>query len=258
MSLVEYELSDHIALIRFNRPERLNAMSADMRDELVAHFREFNDNDDAWVGIITGAGRSFCAGRDLKAQAESIADGDGKIRPLVYSSELNLFGLSDTEKPLIAAVNGYAIGLGWYMALDCDIRLAAAGAEFAMTEIPTGLLGPYWFAGTEVLPWPVAAEYALIGEYVPAERLLALNLLNAVVPGDQLMDEAYRWARKFTALPPKHVQKTKALMREMRSLPDAAMLEKERQTRVFLNDLQDSKEAVVAWNEKRPARYTGR
>ena len=195
-------------------------MSSDMRDELVAHFHEFNDNDDAWVAIITGAGRSFCAGRDLKAQAESIADGDGKIRPLVYSSELDLFGLSDTEKPLIVAVNGYAIGLGWYMALDCDIRLAAAGAEFAMTEIPTGLLGPYWFAGTEVLPWPVAAEYALLGEYVPAERLLDLNLLNAVVPGDQLLDEAYRWARKFTALPPKHVQKTKALMREMRILPD--------------------------------------
>jgi enoyl-CoA hydratase/carnithine racemase len=258
MSLVEYELSEHIAVIRFNRPDRLNAMSLEMRNELGAALKEFNGSDDAWVGIITGTGRSFCAGRDMKNQAEAIAQGDGKMKPLTYTSELNLFGLSDTDKPLIAAVNGFAIGLGWYMVLDCDIRVAATGAEFAMTEVPTGMLGPYWLAGAETLPWPLAAEFALIGERVKAERLLSLGLLNAVVAPDELMDEAYRWARKLAALPPMHVRRTKDLMRAMRTLPDTAMYARETAAREYLGPLEDSAEAVLAWSERRPAEYHGR
>jgi enoyl-CoA hydratase len=258
MSLVEYEVSDHIAVIRFNRPDRLNAFNQEMRNELVAALKELDASDDAWVGIVTGTGRSFCAGRDMKSQAEGYAQGDGKMRPLTYTSEYNLFGLSDTDKPLIAAVNGFAIGLGWYMAIGCDIRVAAAGAEFAMTEVPTGALGPYWLAGTEILPWPLAAEFAIIGDRVRAERLLSLGLLNAVVEPDALMDEAYRWARKLAALPPMHVRRTKRLMREMRSLPDAAMYVREREEREYLGPLEDSKEAVLAWNERRPAHYQGK
>ena len=258
MSLVEFELTDHIALIRLNRPDRLNAMNQEMRTEFVEAMRRFIQDDDAWVGILTGAGRSFCAGRDMKAQAEGYSQGEGKIRPLTYDSEYNLFGLSDTDKPLVAAVNGFAIGLGWYMTIDCDIRIAAAGAEFAMTEVPTGLLGPYWLSGTEILTWPIAAEFALIGERVPAERLLGLGLLNAVVAPEDLMNEAYRWAEKFTKLPPMHVRQTKALMRRMRSMPNREMLGMEREAREYLNDLEDSKEAVLAWNERRPPRYLGR
>jgi E-phenylitaconyl-CoA hydratase len=258
MSLVEFELTDHIALIRLNRPDRLNAMNQEMRAEFVEAMRRFIQDDDAWVGILTGAGRSFCAGRDMKAQAEGYSQGEGKIRPLTYDSEYNLFGLSDTDKPLVAAVNGFAIGLGWYMTIDCDIRIAAAGAEFAMTEVPTGLLGPYWLSGTEILTWPIAAEFALIGERVPAERLLGLGLLNAVVAPEDLMNEAYRWAEKFTKLPPMHVRQTKALMRRMRSMPNREMLGIEREAREYLNDLEDSKEAVLAWNERRPPRYLGR
>jgi enoyl-CoA hydratase/carnithine racemase len=258
MSFVSYEQDGHIAVIRLNRPERLNAMSAEMRTEFIAALKTFVDSDSARVAILTGTGRSFCAGRDMKSQAEGYSQGDGKMRPLTYTSEYNLFGMSDTDKPIIAAVNGFAIGLGWYMVLDCDIRIAAAGAEFGMTEVPTGALGPYWLAAADVIPWPVAAEFALIGERVPAERLLSLNLLNAVVPPEQLMDEAMRWAGKIAALPPQHVQKTKALMRQMRLIPDQNMLQQERETRFFLADLEDSKEAVLAWNERRAPRYTGR
>jgi enoyl-CoA hydratase/carnithine racemase len=258
MSLVEFELTDHIATIRFNRPERLNAMNPEMRAEFTAAMRRFNEDDDAWVGILTGTGRSFCAGRDLKAQAEGYAGGDGKMRPRNYDSEFNLFGMSDTDKPLVAAVNGFAIGLGWYMTIDCDIRVAAAGAEFSMTEIPTGALGPYWLSSTEMLPWPLAAEFALIGGRVRAERLLDLGLLNAVVPAAELMDEAYRWAQKLAELPPMHVRRTKALMRGMRSMPSREMLGLEREAREYLMELEDSKEAVLAWNERRRPRYEGR
>jgi 2-(1,2-epoxy-1,2-dihydrophenyl)acetyl-CoA isomerase len=258
MSLVNYEQDDHISVITLNRPERLNAMSPEMKVEFLDAMKTFKETDSARVAILTGAGRSFCAGRDLKSQAEGYAQGDGKMVPLTYTSEYNLFGMPDTDKPIVAAVNGFAMGLGWYMMLDCDIRIAAAGAQFAMSEVPTGALGPYWLGGTDIMPWPVAAEIALIGDRIPAERLLSLNLLNAVVPPEQLMDEAMRWAKKIAALPPQHVQQTKKLMRQMRSLPDQEMLQKEREARLFLGGREDSKEAVLAWTERRPAQYTGR
>jgi E-phenylitaconyl-CoA hydratase len=259
MSLVEFELEDHIAVIRFNRPEKLNAMSPEMRNEFIAAFRRFTEADDAWVAILTGTGRGFCAGRDLRSEmALGRVRRDSSKPPPMYSSESNILGMPDTDKPLVAAVNGFAMGLGWYMVLDCDIRIAAAGAEFGMTEVPTGVLGPYWLSGAESLPWAIAAELALVGERVRAERLLTLGLLNAVVPADQLMDEARRWAKKIADLPPMHVRRTKALMREMRRLPGPDVVAKEREEREYLGDLQDTVEAVTAWQEKRPAQYSGR
>ncbi|HEY3976896.1 MAG TPA: enoyl-CoA hydratase/isomerase family protein [Streptosporangiaceae bacterium] len=258
MSFVNYEQDEHVCVITLNRPERLNAMSPEMKTEFLDAMRTFEETESARVAILTGAGRSFCAGRDLKSQAEGYAQGDGKMVPLHYNSEYNLFGMPDTNKPIVAAVNGFAMGLGWYMVLDCDIRVAAAGAQFAMSEVPTGALGPYWLAGTDIMPWPVAAEIAMIGDRLPAERLLALNLLNAVVPPEELMDEAMRWAKKIAALPPQHVQQTKKLMRQMRSLPDQDMARQETEARLFLGPREDSREAVLAWTERRPAHYTGR
>lgn len=259
MSSVEYEQTGRIAVIRFNRPEKLNAMSPDMREEFLDVFRRFDESEDAWVGIITGSGRGFCAGRDLKSDMAfgSIKSDDDDEPPVMYSNESNILGMPSTDKPLVAAVNGFAMGLGWYMALDCDIRIAASGAEFGMTEVPTGLLGPYFLSAVESLPWPIAAELALIGDRVPAERLYQLGLLNAVVPGDELMDEAFRWAGRLAALPPMHVRKTKALMREMRRFPDERVLAAEQQAREYLGDLRDTHEAVTAWQEKRAPEYTG-
>jgi 2-(1,2-epoxy-1,2-dihydrophenyl)acetyl-CoA isomerase len=258
VGLVDYDVEDRLAVIRLNRPDRLNAMSSEMRIELAEVMRRFNSSDSVRVGVITGTGRAFCAGRDMKAQADAIAVGDGQLRPRTYSSTHNIFGLSDTDKPLVAAVNGYAIGQGWYMVLDCDIRLAASNAEFGMTEIPTGALGPYWLAGAEGLTWALAAEFSLVGERVPAARLLSLGLLNAIVPPEDLMNEARRWANRLASLPPRHVQMTKQLMRRMRPMPDRDMLGREVEARNRLAGLSDSREAVLAWQEKRPARYEGR
>jgi enoyl-CoA hydratase/carnithine racemase len=252
MTYVEYELTDHIATIRMNRPERLNAMSRELSTELRAAFADFVANDDAWVAILTGTGRAFCAGRDLKAQAEG-----GSPPTPTYSAEWNIFGVPDTDKPLIAAVNGFAIGAGWYMAAGCDIRVAAQSAVFGMGEIPTGVLGPYWFPGAEVLPWALAAEFTLLGEHVPADRLAKLGLVNEVVADDQLMDTARSWARKFVALPPLHVRRTKGLMASMRQVPSPEMIQRETEARQFLNTLDDTKEAAAAFAEKRTPTFKG-
>jgi enoyl-CoA hydratase/carnithine racemase len=258
VALVEYNVTDRTAVIRLNRPERLNAMSADMKDELIDAFRRFNADEDVWVGILTGTGRGFCAGRDLKAQADGYAQGGGRLSGRQYTPESNMFGLSDTEKPLIAAVNGFAIGLGWYMVVDCDIRIAVEGARFAMTEVPTGVLGPYWMPATEGVPWPIGVEMAILGEQISAERLHAMGLLNAVVPADDLMAHAQAWADKFLGLPPVHVREVKGLMRSMRTVPGRDLLARELESRGRLASLEDSREAVLAWNEKRTPRFTGR
>lgn len=253
MSFVEYTVEDRIAMIRMNRPERLNALGPDLSRELRAALKHFTEDESAWVGILTGTGRSFCAGRDLKAQAE----GGTAPRPQ-YTADWNIFGVPDTDKPLIAAVNGYAIGAGWYMTAGCDIRIAADTARFGMGEIPTGVLGPYWFSVAEVLPWAIGAEFTLLGEQVEADRLLRLGLLNEVVPYDELLDAAMRWAKKFLALPPQHVQKTKALMAKMRRTPDEALLEQEYAAREQLNALEDTREAALAFAERRPPTFKGR
>ena len=253
MAYVEYDCSNHIATIRMNRPERLNAMSRELSAELRAAFAGFVADDDAWVAILTGTGRAFCAGRDLKAQAEG-----GAPPSPTYSAEWNIFGVPDTDKPLIAAVNGFAIGAGWYMAAGCDIRVAADSAVFGMGEIPTGVLGPYWFPGAEVLPWALAVEFTLLGEHIPAERLARLGLVNEVVPGDHLMDAAQAWARKFVALPPLHVRRTKGLMAAMRQVPAADVIQREMEARRFLNGLEDTREAAAAFAEKRRPTFQGR
>ena len=253
MQFIDYQVTDRVAVIRLNRPERLNALSPAMFDELRSAFRQFMDDDDAWVGILTGTGRGFSAGRDLKAQAET-----GNAPKPKYTAEWNIFGVPDTDKPLIAAVNGYAIGAGWYMTAGCDIRVAAESARFSMGEIPTGVLGPYWFPVAEVLPWAMGVRFTLLGEHVTAQRLYELGLLNEVVPDDQLMDAAWRWARKFLALPPLHVRQTKALMASMRQSPTPTLVQRELEARKFLNALQDTTEAAVAFAEKRPPIFHGR
>jgi enoyl-CoA hydratase/carnithine racemase len=251
--LVEYEVEESIATIRLNRPSRLNAISPEMYEELARVFQRFVDDSEASVGILTGAGTSFCAGRDLKSQAEA-----GRLVEGQWHQSWNMFGLPETPKPLVAAVNGYAIGAGWFMVAGCDIRVASTTAVFAMGEVPTGVIGPYWLGVTEILPWAVAVEAALLGEHIPASRLYALGGLNAVVGEEELMPTAREWARKFLRLPPVQMRQTKELMRLIRPKPDAALQALFNREVATLEQLRDTQESVEAFAEKRQARYTGR
>ena len=250
---VGYEVENHVATITFNRPERLNAFNQQMGNEFRQALLDFDENDDAWVAIITGTGRSFCAGRDIKAQVEA-----GEATLPRYSYEYNIFGVVDTDKPMIAAVNGFAIGLGWYITVGCDFRIAAESAQFGMAEIPTGLMGPYWFSAVESLPWCIGAELTLIGDRIDAQRAYQYGLVNEVVADDQLLETAQSWAARVLALPPQHVYRTKALMRSMRNMPDAPLLDREAETREYLNALEDTMEAAYAFAEKRTPQFKGR
>lgn len=253
MALVEYELQDRTAIIRFNRPERLNAFSFEMVQAIGETFARFRADEQAWVAVLTGNGRSFSAGRDLKIEVSS-----GRMDLSRNSVSPSPFYLTETDKPVIAAVNGYAIGAGFYVALGCDMRVAGASAEFGMGEIPTGLLGPYWLSAAESLPWPIAMELTLIGDRISAARALELGLVNQVVPDDDVLEAALRLAGRLAKLPPLQVRRTKAMMTAMRRVPSPEMLAWEYRERGYLNALEDTKEAATAWVEKREPLFMGR
>ncbi len=254
MALVEYEVEDHVGIMRFNRPERLNAFNLEMIHEFEGVFKRFVADDSAWAGILTGNGRAFCAGRDLKAELEVGHNNlsiDGR-------TERSPFYLLEGDKPVIAAVQGYAIGAGFYIALGCDLRIAADTAQFGMGELPTGVLGPYWLSSAEAIPWAVAAELTYFGERISAQRAHELHLINTIVPEDRLMATAVEWAQRLVKLPPLHVRQTKALMDAMRGTPRSDLLAREYTARRYLNALDDTREATLAFSERRAPAFTGR
>lgn len=253
MALVEYEVNERVGVIRLNRPDRLNAFSAEMVQAFAEAFQRFREDDDAWVGILTGNGRAFSAGRDLKAEVEK-----GRFDLSHEGRSPSPFYLVETDKPVIAAVNGYAIGAGFYITLGCDLRIAAESAQFGMGEIPTGLLGPYWLSACEALPWAIATELTFLGERFSAQRAFDLRLVNEVVADADLMDAAMGWARKLVKLPPLQIRRTKALMTAMRQVPNREMLAREYEERRFLNALDDTREAALAFVEKREPAFRGR
>ncbi|HAO56227.1 MAG TPA: enoyl-CoA hydratase, partial [Gammaproteobacteria bacterium] len=190
MEFCKVESSNHILTVTINRPERLNALHPPGNAELGEVFDDFASNDDLWVAIITGAGRGFSAGNDLRHQAEG---GERVPTPRGFG------GLSsrwDLTKPVIAAVNGVAMGGGFEIALSCDLIIASDQALFALPEPKVGLAA--LAGGLQRLPRQIGVKRALgmilTGRHVPAAEGKELGFVNEVVPHDQLMDEARRWA----------------------------------------------------------------
>ena len=180
---VRYELDDHVVTITYNRPDALNAVNGDMRRGLNDAFGRFRDDEDAWVAIVTGAGRAFCAGGDLRDGAGSIGEFAGTFweKPTINSFESGW----EIFKPVIAAVNGYCLGYGLTLVTWCDFVIASERAEFGFPEV---LLGAPAIVGAIRLPerinWQYAMELLLTGERIDAERAKEIGLAGWVVPHD--------------------------------------------------------------------------
>jgi len=259
----------HLLVITIDRPERKNAMDLHHFRDLARAWRDFRDDDDLWVAIITGTEGCFMAGADLKdyvpqitALSQQIAAGE--------VDEIDGCKLSDgTEavlrnlklyKPIIAAIDGPCVAGGMEMLGGIDIRLATPRATFGVLEPKRGL-----FAGggttarlPRQLPYAAAMEFLLTAEAFPASRALELGLLNEVVEPDQLMDRAHRWAERILANGPLAVRATKeSVVRGMAgTLRDAYKIESEISGIVFQSD--DAKEGPKAFAEKRPPNWTNR
>ncbi|HTW52183.1 MAG TPA: enoyl-CoA hydratase-related protein [Stellaceae bacterium] len=214
MPVVETERRGQIFVVRMNRPESLNALNGEMRTQLAEAWTEFRGAGDLEVAIFTGTGRGFCAGEDMK---QSLADGaPGGRRPVIEDP----FMTGALEKPVIAAVNGYAMGGGFMLVERTDLRVAVKGAIFEVSEAKRWLLGGYNHGHIANLPYPIAMEMAL-GFRFTAERFYDIGFINRLVEPDQLMPEAMKMAEHLLTLPPASRVNTVHMMRQMRPNPSA-------------------------------------
>src|SRR5215213_9889021 len=210
MAVVETERHGQILVVRMNRPERLNALSHEMRTKLAETWTEFRHSNELEVAIFTGTGRGFCAGEDMK---ESLAAGQpGGKRPDIEDP----FMTGALEKPVISAVNGFAMGGGFMLVERTDLRVAVKGAVFEVSEAKRWLLGGYNHGHIANLPYPIAMEMAL-GFRFTAERFYEIGFLNRVAEPDQLIPTALAMAEHLLTLPPASRVNTVHMMRQMRS-----------------------------------------
>src|SRR3954453_8545563 len=249
MPVVETERHGHILIVRMNRPERLNALNHEMRTLLAETWSEFRRNDRLEVAIFTGTGRGFCAGEDMK---ESLQDGaPGGRRPATEDP----FMSGVLEKPVIAAVNGYAMGGGFMLVERTDLRVAAKGAVFEVSEAKRWLVGGYNHGHIANLPYPIAMEMAL-GFRFTAERFYEIGFVNRLVEPDQLIPSALAMAEHLLTLPPAARVNTVHMMRQMRPAPAPEMqrLAAALHEHGAKSDLMESR---AAFAEKRPPRFKG-
>lgn len=251
--LVLYEKSDHVATITINRREALNMISSEVYEELGAAMIRFRDDPDVWVAILTGAGkRAFSAGADIRKMLPRLPDKSFELPPGIMRG-LNIW------KPIIAAVNGLALGGGLEIILACDIRIASANARFATPEVSLGLI-PGW-GGTQrlprMIPWCKAAEMLLMGEPIDAQEAYRIGLINKVVDREELMNTAREWATKICENGPIAVRAAKeAMIRGMdMSLDDGLRLEES--LFASLTTTEDFKEGISALVEKRKRQFKG-
>jgi len=261
-TLTVTEPADGVALITLNRPDRLNAMTVTMFDELEDTARAIGRDGDIRVVILTGAGKGFCAGYDLD-DAERLPD----LSPLgMLEQQENaaraLAAVRAVPVPVIAAVNGAAAGGGFSLSLMADIRLGSPAAKFnaAFTRIglSAGDLGASWLLPRLIGP-AQAADMAYTGRIVEAEEAERLGLLNAVTGPDDLLDRALAMARQICANSPGGIRLSKrALQANMEIDSFAAALELESRGQALLTRCADMPEALAAFREKRAPNFTGR
>lgn len=215
---VLYESASHIAVITLNRPERLNTISAAMLDLLAACFVRANEDPDVRAVILTGKGRAFCAGLDLRAQLKG--GKDALLKKDMIKTHLDLRNapptvIFDMDKPVICALNGSAAGYGLDTALGCDIRIMAATAKMSAAFTKRGIVpesGGTWFL-PRMIGWSKAAEVIFTGRNLDASECLSLGLVARIAPANQIMDEARALASEIAANAPLAVQASKRLMR---------------------------------------------
>ena len=258
---IDYERDGHVVTITINRPEAHNSLDMEHFRALAHAWVAFRDDDAAWVAVITGVGRAFCTGADLKQfipeLTGDLAQPDGWDALDAVHAVLHRFPL---YKPVIAAVNGVCVAGGMEMLGSTDIRVAVPEARFAVMEPKRGLFAG---GGTTVrlprqIPYPLAMELLLTADMVDAERALAMGLLNRVVPASSLMATAYDYAHRIAANAPLAVFATKQSAVEGLTLDlEAAFANESRHSdRVFATE--DAKEGPLAFAEKRPPVWQAR
>jgi enoyl-CoA hydratase/carnithine racemase len=255
---VDFELTDGVAVITLNRPERMNAMDADAYQALSEAWVRVRDDGDIRAAVITGAGdRAFTTGADLKSFFTD--PGDLSEFWLTQKGQLLNRGL-EVYKPIIAAVNGYCLGGGMTLLLATDIRIAADHASFGLAEVKRGVIAGN--GGTQrvlsQLPYAIAMEILLTGDRFDASVAERWGLVNKVVPLADLMDTAMEYAARIAANAPLAVQASKELALRSQDMDLVSGLRMEQAMNRLLQFTADAKEGPAAFSEKREAQFEGR
>jgi len=255
MTAVRFEIEDHIGLITINRPEARNAINGDVANGIEAALDKIEADESLRVGIITGAGSTFCAGADLKA----VASGDAGA---LNTRKGGFAGLVQRErtKPLIAAINGHAVAGGCEILLACDMAVVAEGVKIGVPEVKRSLVAA---AGALIrLPRALgparAAELALTGDPMTPEEALAAGLINRVVSADQVMDEARALAARIAVNAPLAVQESLGVLRKAFDEDELTLFKESNRAIARLSRTEDFKEGPRAFIEKRPPVWKGR
>ena len=254
---VLYEKRENVVIITLNRPDALNAINRQLRRELSEAITQFDGEEDSYVGIITGAGRAFCAGRDLKERANDNDEGvQARARDSMYPDRPYMW--PQTWKPLIAAVNGYALAGGWSIAQMCDLRIAAEDAQLGISETKWSLLPPFGTILTKMIPLSAVLELVMTAQPVSAQRAYEMGFLNKVVPAGQLMEEALTMAGQIAENAPLAVQYFKELAYRglNMSTQDISSLTYHMYDQLLATE--DAKEGPRAFAEKRKPQWKGR
>ncbi|NQF15227.1 2-(1,2-epoxy-1,2-dihydrophenyl)acetyl-CoA isomerase [Brevibacillus sp. HB1.3] len=253
-----YEVSEGVAVVTLNRPDKFNAFTAVMNKEITDALKQAQKDADVRCIVLTGAGKAFNAGQDLSDVAGGGDVDYGAFLRDRYNPMILQF--QKTEKPIIAAVNGVAAGAGMSVALACDIRLASEKASFVNAFVNIGLVPDS--GGCYFLPRIVgigkALELAMTGEKVSAEEARRIGLVNQVYPAESFMEDALAYARKLASLPTKGIGLIKRTMYKGLEMGLEETLEYEAFAQEAAGSTADHKEGVTAFMEKRAPRFTGR
>jgi len=263
LETVNVRLTGGAATIELNRPEALNAWNAQLGIDLLAALRGAADDDAVRAVVITGAGRAFSSGADLKDISGGETTPDG--RPDVYRTLTERYHpimrvIREMPKPVVAAVNGPAVGIGCSLALCCDLIVAAESAYFLLAFVNVGLVpdgGSSLFVPTRV-GMARATELAMLGERLPAAKALDWGLINRLVPDARLGEEAATLAARLAGGPTRSYAGTKRQLNSWLYQRMAEQLELEAQIQREMSGSEDFLEGVTAFAEKRPARFSGR
>ena len=258
---LQLEMRDAVCLVTLNRPDRLNALNVEVANDLKRAIQDALESG-ARAIVLTGAGRAFCAGGDLREMQE-IAKKDGR-REAFFEEPLRLLNevilqIRQTPVPFIAAVNGVATGGGCSLALACDLVIAGESAKFNQAFIKIGLTPDC--GATFVLPrlvgWKRATELLFTGDLISAQAAAEMGMINSVSPDDELMSRAMAMAAKLAQAPTAAIGQIKMLLEASAVNDYGSQLDLERKTQIESGKTQDFVEGVSAFLEKRPPRFVG-
>lgn len=253
--IVTYEKKDRIAYILLNRPDKLNALTINMANKLTEIWKDFRDDEKCLVAIISGSGKAFCGGAAVEGLAsgkwslsQSITLGEPAVGPKKHK----------VYKPIIAALHGYVIGGGFWLALECDLRVAADNTLFSLPEPKIGI--PTSFAAflSDYVPRGIAAELLLTGNMINAQRAYQLGIVNKVVSSGDLMASATSLAERICANAPLAVQAIKEVMIKSKGMNFRNALKLTEKIYAPVYSSIDAKEGKNAFKEKRKPKWKGK